>query len=70
VAVNGRSYKAEWLKDVITQAKSSGAPIELLLKTGEMYRTVKVAWRGGLRYPTLERIDGTPDRLSELFKAR
>jgi len=67
LAVNGRSYKAEWLKDVITDAKTSGAPIELLVKSGDMYRTVRLSYRGGLRYPKLERIEGVPDRLSELF---
>jgi predicted metalloprotease with PDZ domain len=70
VAVNGRSYKAEWLRDAITEAKASGLPIYLLVKTDDMYRTVRVAYRGGLRYPTLERIPGTPDRLSELLAPR
>lgn len=70
LAVNGRSYKAEWLKDVITEAKTSGAAIELLVKSGDLYRTVSVSYRGGLRYPKLERIEGTPDRLSELFAPR
>jgi predicted metalloprotease with PDZ domain len=70
LAVNGRSYKPEWLKDVITEAKASGAPIELLLKSGELYRSVKLAYRGGLRYPTLQRIEGTPDRLSEMLAPR
>jgi hypothetical protein len=68
--VNGRSYKPEWLRDAITEAKASGLPIYLLVKTGDMYRTVRVAYRGGLRYPTLERIPGTPDRLSELLAPR
>jgi len=67
LAVNGRTYKPDWLKDVITEAKTSGAPIELLVKSGDLYRTARVAWRGGLRYPTLERIEGTPDRLSALL---
>jgi predicted metalloprotease with PDZ domain len=70
VAVNGRSYKPEWLRDAITEAKTSGLPIYLLVKTGDLYRTVRVAYRGGLRYPTLERIAGTPDRLSELLAPR
>ncbi|CAG1019849.1 hypothetical protein BURC_04768 [Burkholderiaceae bacterium] len=70
LAVNGRSYKAEWLKDVITEAKASGAPIELLVKSGDLYRTLRVSYRGGLRYPKLERIDGAPDRLSELLAPR
>ncbi len=29
-----------------------------------------IGYRGGLRYPHLERIDGTPDRLSALLDSR
>jgi hypothetical protein len=29
-----------------------------------------MAWSEGLRYPRLERIEGTPDRLSEIMAAR
>lgn len=72
LAVNGHSYKAERLKDAITDAKITDAKgsgkVELLLKNGELYRSVPVSWRGGLRYPRLERIEGTPDRLSPLFE--
>ena len=67
LAVNGRAYKADGLKQAITDAKVNGLPIALLVKSGDQYRTVNVAYRGGLRYPKLERIEGTPDRLSELF---
>jgi predicted metalloprotease with PDZ domain len=66
LAVNGIAYKAEKLQDAITAAKD-GAPIELLVKDNDRYRTVKVEWRGGLRYPKLERIEGKPDRLSVLL---
>lgn len=70
LAVNGRSYKAALLKEAITDANASGAPIELLVKSGDRYRTVRIDYRDGLRYPKLERIDGTPDRLSELLAPR
>ena len=70
LAVNGRAYKADGLKQAVTAAKASGAAIELLVKTGELFRTVAIKYGGGLRYPKLERIEGVPDRLSELFKAR
>jgi len=70
LAVNGRSYSADGLKEQITAAKTSGKPIELLVKADDLYRTVSVDYRGGLRYPTLERIEGTPDRLSQLFAPR
>jgi predicted metalloprotease with PDZ domain len=66
LAVNGRAYTEDLLKEAVTAAKSGG-PIELLLKSGDLYRNVRIEWRGGLRYPTLQRIDGTPDRLAVLF---
>jgi predicted metalloprotease with PDZ domain len=70
LAVNGHAYKPELLKDAITAAKTAttgSGKLELLVKAGDRFRTVPVTWRGGLRYPRLERIEGTPDRLSELF---
>ena len=70
VAVNGTAYKAERLKRVIAAAKTSGAGMELLLRQGEAYRSVRIDYRGGLRYPHLERIAGTPDRLSQVLAAR
>lgn len=57
------------MKEAITAAKG-GAPIELLFKAGERFRSVRIAYRGGLRYPQLERIEGTADRLGELFAAK
>jgi predicted metalloprotease with PDZ domain len=66
LAVNGVAYKAEKLQDAITAAKD-GTAIELLVKEADRYRTVKLEWRGGLRYPKLERIEGKPDRLSVLL---
>jgi predicted metalloprotease with PDZ domain len=70
LAVNGRSYKADHLRDAISDAKTGGAPIELLVRSGDLYRTVRVNYHGGLRYPKLERIEGTPDRLGELLAPR
>lgn len=70
VAVNGESYSAARLKAAITAAKDVAAPIELIVKTGEQYRVVRIAWTGGLRYPHLERIEGTPDRLGDILTAR
>ena len=67
VAVNGRAYKAEVLKEAITAAKDGTAPIQLLVREGELFRTVPIAYSGGLRYPTLVRIEGTEDRLSVLL---
>ncbi|MEJ0037807.1 MAG: hypothetical protein WDO68_17315 [Gammaproteobacteria bacterium] len=67
MAVNGRAYKSEYLKQAVVDAKASGAAIELLVKTADRYRTVSVAYRGGPRYPHLERIEGRPDRLTKIL---
>jgi len=66
VAVNGRAYGAEVLKQAIADG-TSGKPIELLVKTGKHVRPVAIAYQGGLRYPHLERSQGTLARLDRIF---
>jgi predicted metalloprotease with PDZ domain len=68
MAVGDRVYKPELLKAAIKDAKD-GKPIRLLVKKGNVLRTVSLDYRGGLRYPRLERIAGTKDRLEAIFKA-
>jgi predicted metalloprotease with PDZ domain len=70
VAVNNRSYKPELLKAAVKAAKDGKAPIELLVKKGMTYRTVALDYHDGLRYPRLERIAGSRDRLEPLLQAR
>jgi predicted metalloprotease with PDZ domain len=70
VAVNGRSYTAELLREAIKAGTDGKHPIELIVKSGDYYKTVKIDYRDGLRYPHLARIDGTPDRLSQIFAPR
>jgi predicted metalloprotease with PDZ domain len=70
VAVNGVAYDPEELKDAISGAKATGASIQLMLKRGDRYNTVSVTYRGGLRYPHLERIPGTPALLDDVLNAK
>ena len=68
IAVNGLATEgASSLADAISLAKTDKAPIELLLRDGNHFRDLKIDYHGGLRYPHLERIDGTPDRLSDIL---
>jgi predicted metalloprotease with PDZ domain len=69
LAVNGRGYTPELLKAVITDAKSGREPIELLLKRDDRFITVRIDYHEGLKYPHLQRIEGTADRLETIFKA-
>ncbi len=70
VAVNGQAYDPVILKDAIDAAVGSGPPIALLIKSGDRFRTVLIDWHGGLRYPRLERIPGTPALLDAILKPR
>ena len=54
LAVNGIGYDQDGLKAAITAAKG-GAPLDLLFQRGDRFQTVKIEYRGGLRYPWLER---------------
>ena len=70
VAVNGVAGSAEALRNAVTAAKGADASIELLIKSGDRFRTVAFDYHDGLRYPRLERIEGTPDRLGAILTPR
>nr|WP_243040013.1 peptidase M61 [Dyella sedimenti] len=70
VAVNGQAFSNDVLKDAITAAKTGKAPIQLMLKYQGGFRTVAVDYHGGLQYPHLVRVEGTPDYLSEIIAPR
>lgn len=70
IAVNGNAFSAEALRRAITAAKDNPAPIELLVKNGDRYRTLAIDYHNGLRYPRFERVAGTPDRLGDILSAR
>jgi predicted metalloprotease with PDZ domain len=66
IAVNGRVYTDDGIKDAIKAAKGGKDPLHLIVKSGDRVRDVAVQWNGGLRYPKLEKIgtgDGSIDRL-------
>ena len=68
VAVNGRALDPDQLKAAIKAKKS---PLSLLVKTGDIYRTIEFNYDGGLRYPRLEKIPGsTATSLDALLTAR
>jgi predicted metalloprotease with PDZ domain len=71
VAVNEQAYDADRLKDAIGAAAKSGAgPIELLIKTGDRYRTVRIDYHGGLRYPKLEKVGAGSAALDDILSPR
>ena len=70
VAVNGRAASPSAISEAITAAKDPNTAVELILKDADRYRTVRIDYHDGLRYPRLERIAGTPDRLGDILTPR
>jgi predicted metalloprotease with PDZ domain len=68
VAVNGRRFNADIVRDAVKATKQGG--MELIVESGDYFRTYKVSYRGGARYPALERIAGKTDLLGEILKGR
>jgi predicted metalloprotease with PDZ domain len=71
IAINGFAYDDDMLKDTVRKAAKAGAaPISLLVKKGNRYSTVVLDYHGGLRYPHLERITGSPALLDDILAPR
>ncbi|TAM24188.1 MAG: M61 family peptidase [Rhodanobacter sp.] len=71
IAVNGRDYDADGLERAIAAAaQDKSQPIELLVKNFDEYKTLRIDYHGGLKYPRLVRDTGEPDTLDALLKAR
>lgn len=68
IEVDGQPFSPRALSDAV-QASASRPP-DLRVDIGGIRRVVSIDYRGGLRYPHLERIADTPDRLSALLEAR
>jgi len=70
VAINGHDYDGDALKEAVTAAKGTSQPVELLVKNFDEYKTVRIDYHDGLKYPHLVRDTGKPDTLATLLKAR
>ena len=70
VALNGRSFDSDTLKDAIKAAAGKGPAPQLLVKAGDLYRTVNLDWHGGLRYPRLEKTGKGTGTLDALLAPR
>ncbi len=70
VAVNGRRFSVDILRDAVKATKNSSNPLELLVENTDYYKTYKIDYHGGEQYPHLVRDDSKPDLLTEILKAR
>ncbi|GAC1394858.1 MAG: tetratricopeptide repeat protein [Thermoanaerobaculia bacterium] len=68
IAVNGRRYSPDALRIAVRDSKTATGPMQVIYSSGEFVSTSNVDYRGGLRYPHLERIPNASDWLGELVK--
>jgi predicted metalloprotease with PDZ domain len=69
-AVNGRRWTPDILRTAVESAKTNPAPVELLVENDEYFKTCKVDYHGGEKYPCLQRDASKPDLLAEILKPR
>jgi predicted metalloprotease with PDZ domain len=67
VAVNGRKFSSDVLKDAIKAAPSTKGPLELLIENHEFFSTHPLDYHDGLRNPHLAREAKAADVLSEII---
>ena len=67
LAVNGTAYTPAVLKLAIVAAENDAKPIELTFMRGNQLKTIAIDYHRGLRYPSLQRVEGTPARLDDIL---
>jgi predicted metalloprotease with PDZ domain len=70
IAVNGRRFSRDELARALRASKEAAGPMEFIVENGSYFKTMKVDYHGGLRYPHLERATGVSDVLTAIAKAR
>ena len=70
MAVNGRRWTPELLHTAIRTARTNTAPIELLVANEDYFKSCKVDYHEGEKYPCLARAPAKPDVLAEILRPR
>jgi len=66
-AVNDQAFSVDVLSKAVLAAEKSTDPIKLLMKRDDQFVTINLDYHGGMRYPHLERIDGSTDNLDAIL---
>ncbi len=68
IAVNGRVFSADSLKDAIVKAKTNTEPIHFTMETESYVKPIDIDYHDGERYPALVRDPAQKDYLDEITK--
>jgi predicted metalloprotease with PDZ domain len=70
ISANGRQFSPGALRDAVESAAKSSEQIEVVAKDGEYSKTYWIDYRGGERYPHLDRQLGKTDLLRAITQPR
>jgi predicted metalloprotease with PDZ domain len=68
VAVNGRRWSKDVLRAAVRATAGGKNDLELITENNEYFRTSRIDYKGGERYPNLERDTSKPDLLGAILK--
>jgi predicted metalloprotease with PDZ domain len=69
IAVNGRRWSEKLLREAIAATKNQ-SNVELLMENADFIKNYTLKYKGGERYPHLERDQSKPDLLQEVIRPR
>jgi predicted metalloprotease with PDZ domain len=69
VAVNGRRFTIQILRDALAARKTSKEPLQLIVENTEYFRTFNLDYHDGEKYPHLVRDESRPDQLTDITRA-
>jgi predicted metalloprotease with PDZ domain len=70
VAVDGNKFSAEVLRDALRAGKDNSGALDLLIENTDYYKTFKLDYHAGEKYPHLVRDESKPDLLSEIINPK
>jgi len=68
IAVDGKIFSGDAIREAIRATKGSTEPIHLILQADSFVNMAQIDYHDGERFPALERIDGTPAYLDDITK--
>jgi predicted metalloprotease with PDZ domain len=67
VAVNGRKFSGDALREALKAGKGKGPKLELIVANNDFYKTYVLDYHGGEKYAHLVRDESRPDVLSDII---
>ncbi len=67
IAVNGRKFSKDVVRDAVRSSRTNAAPLELLVQNVDYFKTYSLDYHDGERHPYLERDSSRADLLSRIL---